>query len=198
MSLVEDLLYVRLRARRRDDFAGNVLEPVESLAAHALRQDGDRIYSEEGAVEGSASAVVACRRPYSLVVSGIELTCNEFRHEAAVGSSYLVAACREPLADHADDAALYACQFRREHDVVRSVEESAGILLLVLPCDTEEVYRIDIPEPGVLQLFKDLFRNLFRMHLSLCTLDVVLKALFIDGEIKHFVPPLILVWNYVF
>ena len=208
VSLVEDLLHVGLCSRCCDHFAGNVLEPVESLAAHALRQDRYGINAEECAVECAASAVVACRRPYSLVIACIELTCYEFRNEAAVGSSYLVAACREPLADHADDAALYSCQFRREHDVVRSVEESAGFLLLVLPCDTEEVYRIDVPEPGVLQLRKDLFRNLFRMHLlidgrqddvlSLCTLDVVLKALFIDGEIKHFVPPLILVKKFLF
>jgi hypothetical protein len=133
------------------------------------------------------------------MIACVKLTCYEFRNEAAVGSSYLVAACREPLSDHADDLALYAGEFRRDHDVVRSVEESAGFLLLVLPCDTEEVYRIDVSETCAFQLFEDLFRDLLRMHLlidgrqddvlGLSTLDVVLQALFIDGKIKHFVPP---------
>ena len=199
MSLVEDFLYVGLCSRCCDDLAGDVLEPVESFLAHSFRKDSYGVNSEECAVESSASAVVACRRPYSLVVAGVELTCYEFRNETAVGSSYLVAACREPLADHADDLALYTGEFRRDNDVVRTVEESAGFLLLVLPCDTEEVYRVYVPKTGLCKLVENLLRHLLRMHhllicrqdnvLSLGTLDIVLQPFFFNSEIKHFIPP---------
>ena len=196
MSLVEDLLNVGLCSRCSDDLAGDVLQPVESLLAHALRKDSYGVNAKECAVERSASAVVACRRPYCLVIACVELTCYEFRNEAAVRSSYLVAACREPLADHADDLALYAGEFRRDNDVVRSVEKSAGFLLLVLPCYTEEVYRIYIPETRFSKFVEDLLRHLLRMHhllicrqddvLGLGALDIVLQSFFIDSKIKHF------------
>ena len=101
VALVEDLLDVRLGARRLDDLAGHALQPVEPLGAHALGKDGDRLAGQQVRVVGAAAAVVAGGRPDRLLRRRVELTGDQPRHEAPEGGADLVGAGGEPLADRA-------------------------------------------------------------------------------------------------
>ena len=108
-----------------------------------------------------------------------------------------MAAGGEPLAGHRDDAAGHAGQNGRDLNVVRDgLEQRALDLGLVLPRDAEQVQRVDVPHANGFQLLLDLFGNGLRMlHLRdgrdddavfLGLLDIMRKALFVDGQIDHF------------
>ena len=113
-ALVVDLLHVRFAARRGDDLAGHVAQPVEAFVAHLLGQDGHRLAAQQLRVEGAAAAVVAGAGPDGLLGGGIELPGDQARHQAAEGRADLVGAGGEPLADQADDPRVDARSARRE------------------------------------------------------------------------------------
>ena len=130
----------------------------------------------------------------AMVRRAVELAGDEARGEAAERSADLVAARGEPLARHSDDAALHAGQLRGDLDIVRHLlEETAGLLGLVLPRDAEEIQGIHIPQADVLELSLNFLRDGLRMlHLRdgrnndvvfLGLLNVVLQAGLVDGQI---------------
>ena len=130
-----------------------------------------------------------------MVVVRVELAGHKARGKAAEGRADLVAGPGEPPARHGDNAALHAGQLRGDLDIVRHLlEETAGLLGLVLPRDTEEVQRVHVPQADILELFLNLLRNGLRMlHLRdgrnndvvfLGLLNVVRKAGLIDGQIN--------------
>ena len=79
------------------------------------------------------------------------------------------------------------------------MEEAAALLLLILPCDPEEVQRVDIPEADAFQLFLDGIRDQFRiLHLRnrrydnvilSGSRDIMFESLFVNLKIDHFSPP---------
>ena len=196
MCLIENFLDVGLGARCRNNLAGNRLQPVKALAAHALRKDSYRVTVKKLGVERAAAAVIACGRPDCLVVIRVELAGDKARRKASEGGADFVAAGREPFADHADDLRFYSRQLRRKNNVIRTVEETAALLLLILPCDSEEVQRIYIPEADAFQLFLDGIRDQIRIsHLCYgrnndvvlpCSGDIMFKSLFVNLKIDHF------------
>ena len=207
VGLVEDLLDVGLAARRCDDFRTDGVQPVKALLAHLGRENGDALRAEQAGVERAAAAVVAGGGPDSLMLVDVELAGDESRSEAAERSADLMAAGGEPLAGHRDDAAGHAGQNGRDLNVVRDgLEQRALDLGLVLPRDAEQIQRVDIPHADGLQLFLNFFGNGLRMlHLRdgrdddavfLGLLDIMRKALFVDGQIDFThcqAPPVLLV-----
>ena len=193
-GLVENLLDVGLAARRCDDLTGDLAEPLKALLAHLRGENGDRVDRQELGVECAAAAVVTGGGPHGVMIRRVELAGDEARGEAAERSANLVAARGEPLARHGEDAAGNAGELGRDLDIVRHLlEETAGLLGLVLPRDAEEVQRVDVPKADGLELFLNFLRDGLRMlHLRdgrddnvvfLGLLNVVLQAGLVDGQI---------------
>ena len=65
--------------------ATQFLQPLEALAAHAGRQDGNAAAAENARDRDAAAAIVAGRGPHGLVDGGIELAGDEARHETGIG-----------------------------------------------------------------------------------------------------------------
>ena len=103
----------------------------------------------------------------------------------------------EPLAGHGDDAAGHAGEDAGDlHVVGHGLEETAGLLGLVLPGNAEQVHGIHVPQTRVAQLRLDLLRDQLRiLHLGKGgdddvvlsgLLDIMLEADFVDSQIDHF------------
>ena len=176
------------------------MEPVEPLLTHLGRQDGDALGAQQPGVEGAAAAVVAGGGPNGLVLVDVELAGHQPGSQAAEGGAHLVAAGGEPLAHHGDDAAGHSGQLGRQLDVVgHRLEQSAGLLGLVLPGDAEQVQGIHVPQAHVLQLHLDFLGDSLRvLHLGnggdddavfLGLFNIVFQALLVNGQIDHVVFP---------
>ncbi len=100
-ALVEDFLDVAFGAGRGDDFARDLGQPLETLAAHAFRQNRDRLAGQQRRVVRAAAAVVAGAGPHGLLRRRVELPGDQSRHETAEGRADLVRAGGEPLANEA-------------------------------------------------------------------------------------------------
>ena len=137
-ALVVDLFDVRFAARRRNHFGADFLEPLESLAAHFLRQDRDGRAAHERRIERSAAAVVAGAWPNGFVLRRIELPADQLRHEAAKRRADFVCARRKEFADEADDPRIDARERRRKLNPVPFVVQAAAFDRLVLPRDAEQ------------------------------------------------------------
>ena len=62
----------------------------------------------------------------------------------------------EPLADDREDPRLHAGEGRGQLDDVRHLaEQTAALLGLVLPCDTEQVDGVNVPQSRVAELLFD-------------------------------------------
>ena len=129
-----------------------------------------------------------------MMIGGIELAGHQTGRQAAEGSAHLVAAGGEPLAGHGDDAAGHAGELAGDlHIVGHSLEQTALLLGLIVPGDTEQVHGIHIPQTGLGQLSLDLFGDQVGvLHLSdggdddvvfLGFLDIVLQTGLVDGQI---------------
>ena len=93
LARVVDLLDVALGARRSHDVAGvdhPPGEPVEALAAHALREHGDATTPQEPRNRDAPATVVARGGPHGALPGGIELPADESRDQAAIGGEDLV------------------------------------------------------------------------------------------------------------
>jgi hypothetical protein len=168
LAHVEDLLDVGLAARRLDRLAGDLRQPLEALARHALRQDGDGFAAQQRGIIRAAPAVVAGGGPDRLLRRRVELTGHQPRDEAGEGRPHLVRAGREPLADDGDDARRDAGQRGGQLERVDLAEAAAAGLGLVVPVDAEQVARVDIPQPDLRQFFFDFRRNFGRVfHLCI-------------------------------
>ncbi len=153
LALVEDLLDVGLAARRFDRLTRDLRQPLEALAGHALRQDGDRLAGQQRRIVRAAPAVVTGGGPDRLLRGRVELAGHQPRHEAGEGRPDLVRAGREPLADDGDDARRDAGQRGRQLERVHPAEPAAAGLGFVMPVDAEQVARVDVPHPDLRQLF---------------------------------------------
>ena len=193
-GLVEDLLHVGLAAGGGDDLAGDGLQPVKTLLGHILGQDGHGLAGQQLGVEGAAAAVVAGGGPHGMVIGSVELTGHQAGSQAAEGGAHLVAAGGEPLAGHGNDAAGHAGELAGDlHIVGDRLEQTAGLLGLVVPGNAEQVDGIHIPQTGVAQLGLDLLGDQVRvLHLGdggdddvvlLGLLDVMRQTDFVDGQI---------------
>ena len=132
-----------------------------------------------------------------MMIGGVELTGHQAGSQAAEGSAHLVAAGGEPLAGHGNDAAGHAGQLAGDlHIVGNLLEQTAGLLGLIVPGNTEQVHGIHVPQAGVAQLGLDLLGDQVGvLHLRdggdddvvfLGLLDVMLQANLVDGQIDHF------------
>ena len=79
--------------------ADPIVEPVETLPAHALGQNRDAAAAEDARDRDAAAAVVAGRRPDRPVVLGIEPAGHQPGNQTAIGRQHLV------RADHREKAA---------------------------------------------------------------------------------------------
>ena len=196
VGLVEDLLHVGLAAGGCDDLTGDGAQPVETLPAHALGEDGNRVHRQQLGIEGAAPAVVAGGRPDGVICGGVELTCDQTGYQTAVGGSHLMAAGGKPLSHQAHDAGGDAGERGGQLDVIGHVLiEPAGLLGLVFPGDAEEIEGIHVPKPHSLQPIPDDARNgLGVLHLPIGgdndavfagLADVVGQVLMVDGQVDH-------------
>ena len=144
-DLVENFLNVALAAGRREDLIRDVREPVKALLAHVLGQDRDRLTTEQLRVECASAAVVTGRRPYRPVVVRVKLTGDETGNETAVRSADLVTSGREPFADDDEDTRVNTAQLARDLDIVHISVAGSFKCRLILPCDAEQIQRVDIP-----------------------------------------------------
>ena len=129
-----------------------------------------------------------------MVIGGIELTGHQAGSQAAEGGAHLVAAGGEPLTGHGNDAAGHAGELAGDlHIVGDRLEQTAGLLCLVVPGNAEQVDGIHIPQTGVAQLGLDLLGDQVGvLHLGdggdddvvlLGLLDVMRQTDFVDGQI---------------
>ena len=128
---VVDLLHVRLGAVGADHVVVGILtplvEPIEALLAHALRQDRHPSTGHDAADRDAAPGVVAGGRPDRPMAGGVELPGDDTRRQAGIRGEHLVGGDhREPVAEHDDDRTLDAGQFARQHDVLGHVDAIAG------------------------------------------------------------------------
>ena len=195
-GLVENFLNIGLAAGGGDDLAGNGLEPVKTLLGHILGQNGHGLAGQQLGVESAAAAVVAGGGPYGVMICSIELTGHQAGSQAAEGSTHLVAAGGEPLTGHGNDAAGNTGQSAGNlHVIGHSLEQTALLLGLIVPGNTEQVHGIHIPQPGLGELGLDLLGDQVGvLHLGdggnddvvfLCLLDIMLQAGLVDGQIDH-------------
>ena len=155
VALVEDFFDVGFRARRLDDLPGNAFEPFEALPAHAFGEDGNRLAPEQVRVVGATPAVVARGRPDRLGSSRIELAGHEPGHQAAEGCPHLVGSGWEPLALQDQDPRLSPGQLRGQFEEVDRPETAPMGCRLVVPVDSKQIARVEVPEPDVLELTLD-------------------------------------------
>jgi len=162
--LIEHSLHRALAARGGVHLGADGLEPIETLLRHLSRKNGDGRAAKKTAVESTTTAVVASAGPESLLACGVKVTRDHLLHKRAVGSTHLVSTSGEVAADKHDDASLGASEERGELDVVGEVvEDTARLLGLILPSDTEEVAGVDIPETDALELLDNLGGDLLRV-----------------------------------
>ena len=154
-DLVVDLLDVALRAGCGDDLARYGPEPVESLLAHPLGEDGDGLAAQELGVVGSSAAIISGGGPYGLVARRVELPRHEARDEAAETRPHLMGPRGEPLAAESKNPCPNPGYLTRDLEVIDLAVEPAALLGLILPGDSEEVCGIDVPKPGLFQFFLD-------------------------------------------
>ena len=130
------------------------------------------------------------------MICSIELTGHQAGSQAAEGSTHLVAAGGEPLTGHGNDAAGNTGQSAGNlHVIGHSLEQTALLLGLIVPGNTEQVHGIHIPQPGLGELGLDLLGDQVGvLHLGdggnddvvfLCLLDIMLQAGLVDGQIDH-------------
>ena len=149
-AFVVDLLDIALGAGRADDVGrlGNpLLQPVETLAAHACGKHGDAAAAENTGNRNAAAAIIAGRRPDCTVVRRIELPRDQPRHEAGVGREHLMGADhRKATAEQHDDRRRHTGQFGRKHHMARHRHPffAACIIEPVHPPQVGRVRRIGI------------------------------------------------------
>jgi len=152
-ALVVDFLHVGFAARGGDHLVGHVFQPIESLGAHLLGEDGHGLAAEQPRIEGPAAAVVAGTGPDRLLGGGVELSGDQPGHQAAEGGADLVGASGKPVADQSDDTRVHPGQRRREFHPVAVVEQSG--VRIVFPGDAEKVQRVDVPQSDFFQFVLD-------------------------------------------
>ncbi len=181
-DLVVDLLDVRLRPRRREDLGADLLQPLEALARHALRQHSDGGTCQQRGVVGAAAAVVAGGRPQSFLRGRIERPAHELLNQRPEGRPHFVGAGGEELSHQHEDARLDPGQLARQFDEVDAAETAAGRHRLVLPGDAEEVARVEVPEADPAEFSPDAGRNDAGVrHLAVGGDDDVALATAADG-----------------
>jgi hypothetical protein len=162
--LIEHSLHRALAARGGVDLSTDGLEPVETLLRHLSRKHSDGRAAKKTAVESTTTAVVASAGPESLLACGIKVTRNHLLHKRTIRSAHLVSTSGEVATNKHDNTSLGASKNGRKLDVVgKSVEDTTRALGLVLPSDTEEVTRVDIPKTNALKLLNNLGGDLLRV-----------------------------------
>ena len=161
-ALVVNFLNVAFAARRTDNVVRRrnpLVEPVETLLTHVLRQHGNTVATEDARDGHATTAVVAGRRPHSAVVDRVELAGNDTRHQASVSSQHLVCVDhRELVTQRQNDARLDARQFARQLDMLRHIGH-AGAICVIEPVNAEQVQRMRGIRIDILQLRTDAGRN---------------------------------------
>ena len=196
VGLVEDLLHVALAAGGGDDLAGDLLQPLEALPAHARGQDGHGLDPQQLGVEGAAPAVVARGGPHGPVVGGVKLSGDQPGGQTAEGGAHLMAAGWEPLAHQAEDAGAHAGEGGGQLDVIGDgAVQPAGLQRLVFPRDAEQVQRVHVPQTHVLQpVLHFAGHGLGMLHVFKGgddhpvlpgLLDVAVQARLVDGQVDH-------------
>ena len=148
-ALVVDLLHVRFAARRGDDLRADLLQPVEPLAGHLLRQDRDGRAAEERAVKRAAAAEIPRRGPGGLVHLRIKFAADQARHQAAKRRAHLVRPRGEIFPDQSDHARLDAGEGGRDLEVVHAAKPPRQ--QVVLPRDPKQVQRIHVPQANAFE-----------------------------------------------
>ena len=142
MAGVVYLLDVAFRSRRAVDVARIVhplLEPAETLPAHALGQHCNGPASEEPRDRHAPAAVVAGRGPDGAVARDVERSGHEARNKAAVCGEHLVGADhREPVAERHDELRPHPGQRLGQHEVLGDIDQR-GSVRAVVPVDAKEV-----------------------------------------------------------
>ena len=125
------------------------------------------------------------------MIGGIELSGYESGKQTSDGCANLMAAGGEPLTYEADDLRVNAGQLLGQYEEVRLSELAAFLLRFVMPCNSEKVQGIDIPQTYIAEFGADLLRNESGiLHLgkggendvSLArTVNILLQHLFIFG-----------------
>ncbi len=142
-ALVVDFLDVALGARRADDVLGlghPLLEPLETLPAHAGRQHGNAATAEDARNRDAAAAVVAGGRPDRFLADRIETAAHQLAHQHGIGRQHLVRPDhRKAVAEQHDDRRLDAADRFRDHDVARHVG-AAGAVGGIVPVDPPEIF----------------------------------------------------------
>ena len=152
VARVVDLLHVRLGAVGADHVVGRVLapllEPVEPLLAHPLREDRHAAARHDAADRDAAAGVVARRRPDRTMAGRVELPRHDPRCQAGVRGEHLVGGDhREPVAEHHDDRAVDAGQVASQHHVVGHGDPAAGEV--VVPVHAPQVAGVGALRVGV-------------------------------------------------
>ena len=130
-ALVVDFLDVALGPRRADDVGGladPLRQPLETLTAHARRQNSNAAAAEDAGDGDTAAAVVACGRPDGAMMLRIEQPGHQPRHQTRIGGEDLVRADhREAPAQQYDNGRLHAGQCLRQDDVPRHLDALPAI-----------------------------------------------------------------------
>ena len=80
---------------------------------------------------------------------GIELTSYKAGNKAAKRRANLVDAAGEPFSDQGNYAGFGAGEAGWKLEIVDIPKEPAEWLGFVVPCDAEEVQRVEIPQPNI-------------------------------------------------
>jgi len=117
-ALIEDFFYIRFASWRGYDFFGHSLEPIESLAAHSFWKNCYARAGEQARNVCSASAIIACAGPNSLLAGWVEPAGYELGSKAGVSCADLMCTGREPFACKSDNSGFCAGDRSRNFDEI--------------------------------------------------------------------------------
>ena len=124
VGFVVNLLDVALRAIGLDDLRAVAFDALETLAAHAFRQDDEALAAHPPADPRAADAVIARRGPDKRMDFGIDFAEQFLFEQHRIRRADLVAAGRKFLAVDHDDLGIDAGQRFGQDDVIDLVVRS--------------------------------------------------------------------------
>ncbi len=160
-AFIEYFLDIAFTAGSGDDLSGNLGQPVKTLSAHALRENGNGFAGQKLGLISAAPAIIAGGGPDGLLAGGIKLAGDQPGNQATVGRPYLMGAGGKPFAYQGDDSGLHPRQLGRKFNGVDRSVSAAEFCGFILPGNAEQIPGVYIPEFNVAQFFFDAGGNVF-------------------------------------
>ncbi len=162
-TFVIDFFHIGFAAGSKDDLSSDLSQPGKTLFTHPFGQHSHRGTIQQSGVKGSATAVIPGGWPHRFLGFWIEGTAYQKRQQTTVCCSNFVRPGREILTHQAYNPGSHSTDLRRYFKIVRRSKQPR--FHVVLPCDSEQIERIQIPQSNLFDPVLQFQRDIVGVHL---------------------------------